>query len=382
MNKKPILTVCLITTSIIVTLFGICGRKNIYASVKRDILSAPFASSVLVGIHVKIMPWDIFKEVDGIELNNPLEVMSARNNTNANDADSNYSDILRKTSASVSTADPILMPIPTATPTPKPTATTTPTAKPTPTHAPKPTPTPTPTPAYVPRYEPLRATTKEEYLQHVSADIYGTEGVEFAASYDFIQVDELFFDDALFIGDSRTVGLKKYTDLNEHADFLCMTSQNVYKALKSDFGGAGTIEKSITNKKYGKIYVMLGINELGSGTTEDYMKAYTELIDRIIELSPDSKIFVEAIMKVDKEKSESDKVFNNHNIIGRNNALATLADNNRIFYIDVNEAVCDEEGNLDASLTFDHIHLMGKSYDTWKQFLLNHGVRIEEEKVD
>lgn len=79
-------------------------------------------------------------------------------------------------------------------------------------------------------------------------------------------------------------------------------------------------------------------------------------------------------MRVSGEKNSSDAIFNNNNINARNNAVATLADNEQIFYVDVNEVVCDEEGNLKADYTFDQIHLLGVYNDLWKQFLMAHGV--------
>lgn len=87
------------------------------------------------------------------------------------------------------------------------------------------------------RIEPLRESTREEYLNHISADIYGDVGVRRAAEYEFTQVDESYFDDALFIGDSRTVGLRDYTDLSEHADFYCETSLTIQKILTENFPG-------------------------------------------------------------------------------------------------------------------------------------------------
>ena len=44
---------------------------------------------------------------------------------------------------------------------------------------------------------PLRGSTEEEYLSHISADIYGDAGVQKAAEYPFVAVDESYFDDAL-----------------------------------------------------------------------------------------------------------------------------------------------------------------------------------------
>lgn len=224
------------------------------------------------------------------------------------------------------------------------------------------------------RPQPLRSSTEEEYLSHISADIYGDAGVKKAAEYPFITVDESYFDDALFIGDSRTVGLHDYTDLSEHADFLCKTSLTIYKVLDENFKGMGTVEEVLKKKQYGKIYIMVGINELGQGTTEDFMEKYTEVVDTLHEWDPDAKIIIQGIMKVSGKKDAEDKVFNNSNITGRNHAIATLADNYHIFYIDMNEAVCDEEGNLNAEYTHDQIHLLGMYNDLWKDFLMTRGI--------
>lgn len=226
------------------------------------------------------------------------------------------------------------------------------------------------------RLAPLRESTHEEYLNHISADIYGDAGVIRAAEYGFVNVDESYFDDALFIGDSRTVGLRDYTDLSEHADFYCETSLTIYKVLEENFKGLGTIREALASRDYGKIYIMVGINELGRGTTENYMAEYTKVIDTLRELEPGAKIFIQGVMRVSGKKNREDAIFNNSNINARNNAVATLADNENIFYIDVNEVVCDEEGNLNADYTFDQIHLLGVYNEQWKEFLLEHGVNV------
>lgn len=232
------------------------------------------------------------------------------------------------------------------------------------------------------RIEPLRESTREEYLNHISADIYGDVGVRRAAEYEFTQVDESYFDDALFIGDSRTVGLRDYTDLSEHADFYCETSLTIQKILTENFPGLGTIEEALAGKAYGKIYIMLGINELGLGTTENFMEKYTEVVDFLCEKAPQARIFVQGIMRVTGKKHHSDAIFNNNNINARNNAIATLADNEQIFYIDVNEVVCDKEGHLNTEYTYDQLHLLGMYNDLWKQFLMSHGVQDQPQAAE
>ena len=347
--KYPLL-ITVLSTSLLFTGFGLAGMTNIYSGESRDIKTTPFLSSVFTGINDGIYPWDIF-DTDKREAakSRALEIRMKE-------------EEMRLGAMATPTPEPIATPTPRPIPTPTPKAT------------PRPTPTPTPEPTYTPRYEPLRETTYDEYINHVSADIFGEDGVNFAAQYPFKTVDISYFDDALFVGDSRTVGLKKYTDMSQHADFLCETSMSIQKVFKSNFKGQGKLEDYLTQNDYGKVYVMLGINELGLGTTEDYLATYTEMIDRIHELEPEAKIFIEAIMNIDKSQSDSDKVFNNTNILGRNRAIATLADNVTFFYIDANEVLCDEEGYLREDLRGDHLHLRGSSNEVWKEFLLKHGV--------
>jgi Lysophospholipase L1 and related esterases len=195
--------------------------------------------------------------------------------------------------------------------------------------------------------------------------------------YDFQTVSKKYFSDALFIGDSRTVGLSEYSDLS-NSTFYADVGLTIYdifdrKIAKVD-GNKETILKALEDKQYKKIYIMLGINELGRGTTETFTDEYKKVIDRIKELQPQSIIFVEGIMNVSKEKSDADPIFNNKNIRERNNSIAKLANNENIFYIDVNDAITDKGGNLPSRYTFDNIHLKAAYYGIWTDFLLKHGV--------
>ena len=351
--KQSPLFLLLLVSGFLLTLIAIVGKDNIYDEQEYDPLKAPLLSVVFTGINENLYPWQLLQSKEETEVMAEIE--------SGEEAESNEP---AAGSPDVTKAEP------------SPEASLKPSAAPSSSPAAVPTnaPDPTPVPYGEERPAPLRESTEEEYLNHISADIYGDVGILKAATYDFVTVDESYFDDALFIGDSRTVGLRDYTDLSEHADFYCETSLTIYKVMEENFKGLGTIEEALGAKDYGKIYIMVGINELGRGTTEDFMAKYTEVVDRLHELEPEAKIIIQGIMRVSGEKSESDAIFNNSNINARNRAIATLADNETIFYIDVNEVVCDEEGNLNGDYTFDQIHLLGVYDDLWKQFLLSHGI--------
>lgn len=351
--KQSPLFLLLLVSGFLLTLIAIVGKDNIYDEQEYDPLKAPLLSVVFTGINENLYPWQLLQSK---EETGPMAEIESGAEDESNEPAAGSPEVTKAE--------------------PSPEASLKPSAAPSSSPAAVPTkaPDPTPVPYGEERPAPLRESTEEEYLNHISADIYGDVGILKAATYDFVTVDESYFDDALFIGDSRTVGLRDYTDLSEHADFYCETSLTIYKVMEENFKGLGTIEEALGAKDYGKIYIMVGINELGRGTTEDFMAKYTEVVDRLHELEPEAKIIIQGIMRVSGEKSESDAIFNNSNINARNRAIATLADNETIFYIDVNEVVCDEEGNLNGDYTFDQIHLLGVYDDLWKQFLLSHGI--------
>ena len=197
---------------------------------------------------------------------------------------------------------------------------------------------------------------------------------------EFITVGDDYFDDAVFIGDSRTVGLHDYGGLDKAA-FFATVGLNVYDMWSQRFcevdGEKLTLEEALSRRQYKKIYFQIGINEMGRGTVDTFMQAYEESVRKFQQLQPDAIIYVQGIMRVTKEKSDKDKIFNNPGIQVRNERIAQLADNMKIFYIDVNEVVCDDTGNLRKELTFDNLHLYGSKYYIWVDFLKTKGIAIE-----
>ena len=209
------------------------------------------------------------------------------------------------------------------------------------------------------------------------------EEEEEAEKYELVEVTDDYFTDALFIGDSRTVGLSEYCEgLDDKAKFYAKVSLSIHKVLEEDFlkdeeGNKMTVDEALQNDEpYGKIYIMLGLNEIGTGTTETFVAKYAEVVARIRELQPDAIIYIQGIMHVTQNKSDNDKIFNNPTINERNEALSHLANNVDIFYIDMNEAVDDENGNLLEELSTDDIHLKASAYERWRSEKMSRRSRL------
>ena len=193
---------------------------------------------------------------------------------------------------------------------------------------------------------------------------------------EFTQAPEGYFDDALFIGDSRTVGLSEYGGI-EGADFYATTGMSVYNidSEKVRLGDKGVIsfENLITQYSYGKIYLMLGINELGYDKDET-VNEYKALVERLRQAQPEAIIFVEANLHVSAKRSSQDAIYNNQNINYINDNISVLADNENIFYIDVNKLFDDEDGNLRADTTMDETHVLGRYYKQWADWIAENAI--------
>ncbi|MEG1290812.1 MAG: acylhydrolase, partial [Lachnospiraceae bacterium] len=160
----------------------------------------------------------------------------------------------------------------------------------------------------------------------------------------------------------------------EQTDFFVKNGQMIWDIWDNTMNGV-TLEEMLTQKKYGKIYIMLGINELGVGTADEFGEQFKTVVARVRELQPETIIFVEAIMHVTAGKDEENTYINNAEVNARNERLAQIPDNIMSFYIDVNEVLDDPAtGKLNGAYSFDGVHIQAKYIDIWREFLLNHGI--------
>lgn len=196
----------------------------------------------------------------------------------------------------------------------------------------------------------------------------------------FVAVEDDYFADAVFIGDSRTVGMYEYGELEDTAAFYASTGLTVYKLFDSaivEVPGQKkkiTIEEALQENTFAKIYLMIGINEMGTGTVETFIAKYKEVVEHLKELQPGAIIYIQGIIKVTTERSNQGDYINNEGIEARNQELEKLADNRSVFYLDVNPLICDETGGLIESYTFDGVHLKAKYIQIWKDYLKENAV--------
>jgi hypothetical protein len=191
------------------------------------------------------------------------------------------------------------------------------------------------------------------------------------------RADDDFFADAAFMGNSLMDGFRMFSGIAT-SDYFAVTSMTVLGVSSSvcvtlDNGAAGTIIDGLTQKPYGKIYTLLGINEIGMAV-DAFIEEYGSMLDKIIAAQPDCDIYVMGITPVSQAKSSSHELFNMPRINEYNAALKELAADKGCYYMDLVEALAGEDGFLPAAETSDGVHFSASLYETWAEYVRTHYV--------
>lgn len=191
-------------------------------------------------------------------------------------------------------------------------------------------------------------------------------------------VDDSYFDDVAFVGDSRTDGFRLYSGL-ERGTYFCVTGETVASATdmenwKTEDGRKISLADAVAAADCGKIYLMLGINELGWNGTDIFRGHAENLLRRLQADHPDAEIVVQSLLPVSAEQDAKGSYVNNQRILAYNQVWMELAEETGCDYVNIAEAVTGEDGCLPAEMSFDGVHLNRAGCHAWLDYLRTHSV--------
>ena len=191
-------------------------------------------------------------------------------------------------------------------------------------------------------------------------------------------VDDSYFDDVAFVGDSRTDGFRLYSGL-ERGTYFCVTGETVASATdmenwKTEDGRKISLADAVAAADCGKIYLMLGIYELGWNGTDIFRSHAENLLRRLQADHPDAEIVVQSLLPVSAEQDAKGSYVNNQRILAYNQVWMELAEETGCDYVNIAEAVTGEDGCLPAEMSFDGVHLNRAGCHAWLDYLRTHSV--------
>lgn len=242
------------------------------------------------------------------------------------------------------------------------------------------TPTPMPTPTTVPTTpgpdgtvsigtadKPARCT--------MPTDLYGLS----------TRMVEDWFADAVFVGDSITIGWKNYNNLMLENDsaffgqtrFLCEGSYGSGHALEP-IGEASMHPIYAGEQHYvwdavrlmgaKKVFILFGMNDLSIYGVDGSADKYEEVIDNILANNPGVQLYVISAMYM--YKGSEREILNNRNLYLYNQRLVELCARKGCEFVNIASHLIDEDGFVPDEYSSDHyVHQTYKAYAVWADVL-------------
>lgn len=118
-----------------------------------------------------------------------------------------------------------------------------------------------------------------------------------------------------------------------------------------------------------RIFINIGTNDLNEAslTMEELVRRYERVLDRIAERLPSAEIYLMAYYPINQEAATEEmkpclRVRTNARICEANAAVQQMAKRRGLRYIDVNDALKDEQGRLKAEYTIEGMHIREEGY--------------------
>lgn len=240
----------------------------------------------------------------------------------------------------------------------------------------------------------LLTSSLTDSLNHYLVDNYVTGQISLeqynTVLYSGMISENAFFADAVFVGDSLTVGFEEYC--RSHSDsiatdstrFLARVSCSAKAAISPNAltahakimpkynGSVQYIENAVAQmENVNKMFICFGMNDLTGSTPQQFLSDMQTLILRVLSVRPDMKVYVISIPCI-VSGAHSGGLSNNS--IAKENLLlqeACLA--NGWGFVNLSEYLMGPDGALRLEYSSDHyVHETTKAYAIWNKVLKNY----------
>ncbi|MBR5233815.1 MAG: hypothetical protein IKW03_06365 [Clostridia bacterium] len=214
------------------------------------------------------------------------------------------------------------------------------------------------------------------------------DGIYFGKDGKAQTADATFFNDAIFIGDSVSVKLASYHQSTKCFGNATMCAASSLSAANSlwkvssasvhpYYNGRKTLVEDcvkLSGKK--KVFIMLGMNDIGIYSHDASIRNYKELVARIKAKTPDADIYVQSMTLMTSISERADSRLNNTQIKAYNKKLRAMCEEMGWHYLDVASATSDSTGSyLPTAYCSDPvymgIHFTNEGCRKWVEYLYN-----------
>lgn len=189
------------------------------------------------------------------------------------------------------------------------------------------------------------------------------------------RIDMRYFETAVFVGDSLTEGLR-YWNVIPNTNFCAYVGaspRSIYsgEALAGEDGTTEVPLDALAGYAPDNVYVMIGLNAMVGLENEEVLYYYGQMLEAMRQrLGAGTCFYIQAIAPL---RPANNTGVTMERVREMNKLLAKLAWEQGVYFLDLNEALMDEEGWLRADYAAaDGYHLNVPGYTAWLEYLVTH----------
>ena len=188
-------------------------------------------------------------------------------------------------------------------------------------------------------------------------------------------VEKSYFDDAVFFGDSLSTGLIAHRVVGGAAIFAAIgaTPQSALEEqhIFTPQGPVTKLEAAEAKGEREKVYIMLGADSLHL-EIEEFISGYRQFVSAVRELFPSAVIYIQSIKPVAAHVGEHHPGISREKVKAFNAAIAEFARTGGLYFLNVFDALADDDGYLPAHASSDGLHLSAEYHFLWLDYLKAH----------
>ncbi len=196
-------------------------------------------------------------------------------------------------------------------------------------------------------------------------------------------VDDSYFADALFVGDSLCDGVRVYTQVFPGYRTATKVGLGIDALLYQPFASVTDGENlsaidHVSTIKPSKLYIMIGTNDLVWNDPAKMAESYGAFIDEVLARLPGCKIVVESIPPTTARTAAQRPMMSAERITAYNEHLKQLAIDKGVYFLDVHSVIVGADGYMPEEIAAnDGYHMNASGYQLWCNYMKSHPIQSD-----
>lgn len=196
-------------------------------------------------------------------------------------------------------------------------------------------------------------------------------------------VDDSYFADALFVGDSLCDGVRVYNEVFPGYKTATKVGLGIDQMLYEEIFSPADNQKlsvidHVSTIRPNKLYIMIGTNDIVWNDPAKMAESYGAFIDEVLARVPGCKIVVQSIPPTTARVAAERPTMSLERIQAYNANLKQLAIDKGVYFLDVHAAIAGPDGYMPEEIAAaDGYHMTSEGYQIWCDLMKSHPIQSD-----